>query len=198
MQQLEVGRPLLFAMLLAFAGPTFADVFTFTNIDFPGATWTEAYGINNLGQLVGGYTDASGFHSFLYSNGAFTTLAGFATAINDRGEIVGDTLLGYLYPYGINDQGQIVGQAGCCTGFIDTNGTVTLPYPFAYSIINGINDSGEIVGKYHTILGIFYFVATGPPYGSPLRVAHLALLPPATTRSKVSLLGSMTLVRSWG
>jgi probable HAF family extracellular repeat protein len=136
---------------------------SYTTIDNPNNPQDSvAVGINNKGQIVGDYIEPNPSaigHGYLYSNGTFTTLdvpgssANQATAINDKGDIVGfynDSITGvehgYFYshgtytilddpegtftkPQGINNKDQIVGDyidsSGHMNGFIYDHGTFT-------------------------------------------------------------------------
>ena len=118
---------------------------SYTTIDDPNNPQDSvSVGINNKGQIVGDYIepDPSAIgHGYLYSHGTFTTLdvpgssANQATAINDKGDIVGfynDSITGvehgYLYSH------------GTYTTLDDPAGTFTKP--------QGINNKGQIVGDY--------------------------------------------------
>jgi probable HAF family extracellular repeat protein len=149
-----------------------------TTIDFPESQGTEARGINNKGQIVGffGGQDLRS-HGFLYDHQQFTVIdAPFPDAgdtvpggINDRGQIVGRSLMfnappglenerGFLFedqefqvipiarPSGINNRGEIVGD----NVVLFANGVLTqVLFPGALgTTVLGINDSGVIVGNY--------------------------------------------------
>lgn len=74
-----------------------AQGYSITDLGTLGGTSSEAAGLNNLGEVVGASTTATGVsHAFLYRNGLMFdlgTLPGgsdsHATAINDRGDIIG-------------------------------------------------------------------------------------------------------------
>ncbi len=105
-----------------------------TDLGTLGGPQTGAAAINNLGQVTGwSQNSADNDHPFLWSNGTMTDLgvSFFPAAINDNGEIVGDSAiytsgtlqdLQNLIPAGssyqiqyanaINDNGQIVADAG--------------------------------------------------------------------------------------
>ena len=122
-----------------------ADGATYTTIDVPGALpgTTYANGINNLGQIVGSYRDTGGYHAYIRgADGAFTTFeipgigpGGGATAINDRGEIVGA-----VYDLGFVSQGFLRSADGS---------TFTPIYvsQFSEASPTAINNNGEIVGR---------------------------------------------------
>lgn len=161
-----------------------------TTFDVPGAADTEALGINNARQIVGDYVISNGtYHGFLLSGGAYTTInfpgASYpggpapasstrAEAINNTGQIVGDTtpngsqgwlLSGGVYTaldfpgplgteaHGINDSSQIVGiyrAPDTYHGFLLNGGNYTTidPPGSVETDALGINNAGEIVGSY--------------------------------------------------
>ncbi|HYW48666.1 MAG TPA: IPT/TIG domain-containing protein [Bryobacteraceae bacterium] len=122
-----------------------ADGATFTTIDVPGALpgTTYANGINNLGQIVGSYRDANGYHAYIRgADGSFTSFeisnvgpGGGATAINDRGEIVGA-----VYDLGFVSQGFLRSADG------STFTPIYVPR-FSEASPTAINNNGEIVGR---------------------------------------------------
>ena len=83
--------------LYFFATQSFAQTFTYTQIDVPNSSLTRPFGINSLGQIVGLSRDGDGTpHGFLrYTNGTYLKFeypgASFTNAmgINDQGQIVG-------------------------------------------------------------------------------------------------------------
>jgi probable HAF family extracellular repeat protein len=133
--------------------------------------------LNNRGTVVGGFKNN---HAFKWSNGKLTDLdpllggqGSFASAINSRGEIVGNsTALGgfllkptgrviplgtlggsFTYPAGINVYGEVVGGSALADGtehaFMWADGRMadlgTLPGTTT-SFALGLNDAGQIVG----------------------------------------------------
>src|SRR5436190_9145620 len=98
-----------------------------------GPCYSYALDVNDHGQVVGTVGD----HAFLYENGLMTILnplqssAAQATAINNRGQVVGGCV-----------------SADFVQGFVDERGTFTgiiarnSPYTFA----SGINERGQVVG----------------------------------------------------
>src|SRR5579863_1227907 len=92
-------------VLLAFAifSPqlTWAESFTFTELDFPGAPYTAAYGIDNAGQIVGTASSSTlGQIGFLDTNGVFTTINLVPPGV---------TPTPYTIAYGVNNLSQVVG-----------------------------------------------------------------------------------------
>src|SRR6516162_7086860 len=85
------------ALGLSLAIPSFAQTFTYTQIDVPNSSVTRPFGSNSLGQIVGLSRDGDGTpHGFLrYTNGTYLKFeypgASFTNAmgINDQGVIVG-------------------------------------------------------------------------------------------------------------
>ena len=85
------------ALGLSFATQSFAQTFTYTQIDVPNSSGSSPNASNSYGQMVGTYTDADGtLHGFLrdtdgtylkfdYPGASFTS----ANGINDQGVIVG-------------------------------------------------------------------------------------------------------------
>jgi probable HAF family extracellular repeat protein len=151
---------------------------TATNLGSLGGTQTGPAALNNSGQVVGySYTNDGTGGAFLYSNGSLTNLAALgslgayseATAINNSGEIAGDSNAGaflysngnftnlgslgggYSFASGINDNGQIVGGAGTGNGedaFLYSNGTISdlgsLGSNNSFAL--AINNPGQVVG----------------------------------------------------
>ena len=85
------------AVGLSFATQSFAQTFTYTQLDVPNSSATSPLGINSYGQIVGASEDADGTtHSFLRdTDGTYlkldypgATFSG-ALSINDQGVIVG-------------------------------------------------------------------------------------------------------------
>lgn len=158
---------------------------------FPGGVDSFASGINDNGQVVGG-ADGPPItqHAFLYSNGAmidagslggtvlydgfFPTTISAGRAINNLGQIVGESAYGphgadhaFLYSggvmtdlgtlasssqsraWGINDHGEIVGDSGGFGhAFLYSGGMMTDLGTLGgeNSIAQGINNNGQIVG----------------------------------------------------
>src|SRR5215467_15235854 len=83
---------------LSFATQSFAQTFTYTQIDVPNASGTTPVGINSYGRIVGISDDADGTsHGFLRdTDGTYVRL-----------DYPGASL---TYANGINEQGQIVGR----------------------------------------------------------------------------------------
>ena|ERR1035437_6290801 len=151
---------------------SFADIFTFSSIDFPGEeTWAE--GINGRGQIVGVARGTGDDHGFLYSGGTFTSIVSSPSSwgtqvykINDSGQIVGrnlGTLQGFVYSagtftslaplvaFGLNNAGTFVGgEVNDPHGFIQAGGALSIiDFPGASNTtLHGINDYGQIVGQY--------------------------------------------------
>jgi probable HAF family extracellular repeat protein len=86
------------ALGLSFATPSFAQTFTYTQIDVPNSSQTRPFGINTFGQIVGLSRDSDGTpHGFLrYADGTYFKF-----------EYPGATFTNAM---GINDQGMIVGS----------------------------------------------------------------------------------------
>jgi len=111
----------------------------FSSIDVPGAKATLVYGINAAGQIVGYYFDASGHErGFLDTGGSFLTFD-FSGAPTQA--------------LGINDAGQIVGHSA--VGFLYTGGSFSQMIPFGATSVHavGINNAGQIVGDYIDLSG---------------------------------------------
>jgi probable HAF family extracellular repeat protein len=136
--------------------------------------WGLARDVNIHGDVVGG-SDAGGVqHAVLWRQGRAIDLgAGFATAINDRGQVVGTRstaggeLRGFIWergrtrdlgiagptePLDINERGEVVGWSGAGAepdqrAFLWRDGTVSwLPSTGRWSRANAINERGEMVG----------------------------------------------------
>jgi probable HAF family extracellular repeat protein len=138
------------AAALAVSGQALADnSYTITALNL-GGQWGIANGINNNGQIVGEYyANAVGggtvLHAFVYNNGAMTDItktppgyangSGRATAINDNGQVVGET--------------SFYGAASYTHGFLYQGGTYTDlgALSNAPSYASAINSSGQIVGS---------------------------------------------------
>jgi probable HAF family extracellular repeat protein len=131
------------ATLLAISVPRlFGDVvYSITDLGTLGGNSSQAYGINNHADVVG---DSLG-HAFLYSGGTMTNLGtlgqGVASAINDKGQIVGyySTNTQANYDRGFLYNGGIVRDLGTLGG--------------TYCVARGINNSGQIVGNSWTTNG---------------------------------------------
>ena len=161
----------------------------FTDVTVPGVT-SDSRGalndVNDLGEAVGGFTDNDGnSHAFIrYRHGEFELLPDVpgavlaeATAINNRGEIIGFYFDAGFVPHGfmfrdgvytfydypgssrtlltrINDRGQITGirldTDGHRRGFVLQDGvTTTIDVPGSRNTrTGGINNQGHIVGYY--------------------------------------------------
>jgi|ERR1044071_405160 probable HAF family extracellular repeat protein len=109
-----------------------------------GPCFSYALDVNDHGQVVG-VAGNDGYHAFLYENGVMTLLDPFhssgaqATAINNRGQVVGGCVLpdlveGFIY------------ERGTLTGIIRKGS----PYTFA----SGINEKGQVVGGVLTNLNM--------------------------------------------
>jgi len=108
------------------------------------AAWNTPTAVNNVGQVAGFALDPHGnFHAFLW------TQAG----MQDLQTLPGDV---FSFAYAINDRGQVVGQSIGASGsraFIWQNGVMTdlncLAVPGSMPLIfaNDINNSGRIVGE---------------------------------------------------
>lgn len=114
--------------------------------------WSNAKGINNLGQIVGESTYSSAtnsYRAFLYSNGSMTDLGTMggehssASSINDRGQIVGLTVL--RSTTSMNKWGEWESEQW---SFLYENGSMSnTPTYMGYAdYANSINNNGEIVG----------------------------------------------------
>ena len=125
----------LLVLLSAFAAHAAGQsTYTITNLGgLSGSPFANVSGINNSGQVVG----TSANHAFLWENGAMTdlgTLGGSlstANAINDMGQIVGDSTL----------------ASGERHAFLWDRGVMKdLGAPGESSSAHGINNHGDIVG----------------------------------------------------
>jgi probable HAF family extracellular repeat protein len=146
---------------------------------------SSAAAINNRGQVVGTRYTADGPHAFVWHNGVMTDLGtGYAQDINDRGQIIGQRLLGgseatMWYrgrvndlgappglddwrPVSINERGWIVG-----TGTADPfNVRAYLWRAGSFvdlgtlggssSIVSDINDRGQVLGQSATAAGTWH------------------------------------------
>ncbi|HEX3682872.1 MAG TPA: DUF3466 family protein [Bryobacteraceae bacterium] len=142
-----------------------------------------AMALNNLGQVVGyvNYGQDFNYDLAIYSKGELTVmkhLSGlYPVAINDAGQIAGDTVFtsstffysnGVVTPIGnppgyegessvvgMNSSGEVVGfidiDTGGQTGFVYSHGHVkpVVPPGGVSSTVEAINDSGDIVGVYY-------------------------------------------------
>jgi probable HAF family extracellular repeat protein len=147
------------------------------DIGYPGGN-SMALGINNAGTVVGQTTTGGStpFQPFMYKNGVLTLLSwqGAATAINNRGEIVGEEYsntnagISYAVAYqngvltnlgiqgaatGVSDNGLIVGLGvanGLATAFLERNGQIVnlgaLPGGGGDTFGFAVNNAGEVVG----------------------------------------------------
>jgi probable HAF family extracellular repeat protein len=139
------------------------DVITDIGIGLP---WSYVAGINNRRQVVGafgvsfGTPPIGGYRAFLWQDNVMTdlgTLAGkrpdafsYARAINDRGQIVGDS---YLFPPRQQPDGSWLIQGGAHAflwehGVMRDLGTLS-GEASAYSVGWGINSRGQVVGWSH-------------------------------------------------
>ena len=138
-----------------------AQGYSITDLGTLGGTSSEAAGLNNLGEVVGTSTTATGVsHAFLYRNGLMFdlgTLPGgsdsHATAINDRGDIIGYS--------GINAYGPQFRER--TQGFVRTDGTMhalgalycrcSFNVRYGTSRALAIANGGQIVGDSETPRG---------------------------------------------
>ncbi len=140
----------------------------------PGSQQSNARGINDSGQIVGWSIPGGIQHAFLYKNGIMSDIgtlggtASFAYAINNSGQIVGDSWLNtsglsdtaFIYSNGlmsalgslgsqpaiqafaINDQGQLVG----CAGAVSTGGpTITRGFLSSGGSMVDLGDLGGLL-----------------------------------------------------
>jgi probable HAF family extracellular repeat protein len=142
-----------------------------------------AMALNDVGQVTGyvNYGEELNYDLAIYSNGRLTVMQNlsglYPVAINDAGQITGDTVftssmffysngvvtpIGTLPGYtgepsavGINSSGEVIGIArtdtGTQQGFIYSHGRLTpvVPPGGVSSTVDAINDSGEIAGVYY-------------------------------------------------
>ena len=147
---MSTGRLLASSVMtlgLSFATQSFAQTFTYTQIDAPNSSLTRPFGINSYGQIVGASEDADGtVHGFLrdtdgtylkldYPGASFTNAMG----INDQGVIVGSWTdsQGKNHTYLRSPSGVISNfdpPAPCFPSKDPTRG-------------RGINNHGDIVGR---------------------------------------------------
>jgi probable HAF family extracellular repeat protein len=107
---------------------------------------SDAVAVNRSCQIVGGSWFSGGLHhAFLYSNGKMADLGTLpgglsseATAINDRGEVVGAS--DFMTPLGQNGSHAFLYHEGRMTDL------GALPDGFQFSVASGINDADQIVG----------------------------------------------------
>ena len=143
------------ALGLSLAIPSFAQTFTYTQIDVPNSSLTRPFGSNSLGQIVGLSRDGDGTpHGFLrdtdgtylkfeYPGAIFTN----ATSINDQGQIVGRWIdsRGYNHTYLRSPSGDFSNfdpPAPCFPGLADNRGSPA-PAPYKPTIAHGINNRGD-------------------------------------------------------
>lgn len=132
---------------------------------------SRAEGINNRGWVVGLFAGAGGLHAFLHDGNDFIDIGpGTATAVNDRGMVVGQSwatspVSAYAYEDGVmtqlmtelsgaaavNARGQVVGSYvngdGAQIPFLWERGTRTdLPTDGGAITATSINDAGTVVG----------------------------------------------------
>jgi probable HAF family extracellular repeat protein len=123
-----------------------------TDLGTLGGDFSEAYGINEQGEVVGyaEYGDQGFSHAFLYREGQMIDLGtlhapfnqSVATAINERGQIVGyayGTVMLPQLPYSITGYRAFVYQSGQMHDLGVLKGMFS-------SAANSINNEGEIVG----------------------------------------------------
>jgi hypothetical protein len=144
---------------LSFAIQSFAQTFTYTQLDVPNSSLTRPFGSNSLGQIVGLSRDGDGTpHGFLrdtdgtylkfeYPGAIFTN----ATSINDQGQIVGRWIdsKGYNHTYLRSPSGVFSNfdpPAPCFPGLADNRGSPA-PAPSKPTIAHGINNHGDRVGR---------------------------------------------------
>jgi probable HAF family extracellular repeat protein len=151
-----LGRVLIISVTtlgLSFATQSFAQTFTYTQIDVPNSSLTRPFGINSFGQIVGLSRDGDGTpHGFLrYADGTYLKFeypgARFTNAmgINDQGQIVGAWYdsLGKTHTYLRSPSGDFSNfdpPAPCFPGGDNMHPTRA----------RGINNHGDIVGRCFT------------------------------------------------
>jgi hypothetical protein len=118
---------------------------TFT--EFPNVYYISPNGLNANGSFAG--TTGSG--GVVYQNGSLTPLPALvasASAINDSGQVTGETLTGEVYLYD-NGQMQILGSPGnlsFVTAINNTGSIVgTTDQPFVYTSTTGFADLADLV-----------------------------------------------------
>jgi probable HAF family extracellular repeat protein len=134
---------------LSFATQSFAQTFTYTQIDVPNSSGTTAIGINAYGQIVGISDDADGTeHGFLRdTDGTYLKLdypgasLTYANGINDQGQIVGRWMdsKGYNHAF-------IRSPSGVFSSF-DPPAPCSPSKDPAAAIAHRINNHGDIVGR---------------------------------------------------
>ena len=147
------------ALGLSFATQSFAQTFTYTQIDVPNSSLTRPFGSNSLGQIVGLSRDGDGTpHGFLrYTDGTYLkfeypgAIFTNATSINDQGQIVGRWIdsRGYNHTYLRSPSGDFSNfdpPAPCFPGLADNRGSPA-PAPYKPTIAHGINNRGDRVGR---------------------------------------------------
>jgi len=147
------------ALGLSFATQSFAQTFTYTQIDVPNSSLTRPFGSNSLGQIVGLSRDGDGTpHGFLrYTDGTYLkfeypgAIFTNATSINDQGQIVGRWIdsKGYNHTYLRSPSGDFSNfdpPAPCFPGLADNRGSPA-PAPYKPTIAHGINNRGDRVGR---------------------------------------------------
>jgi len=139
------------AMLgLSVATQSFAQTFTYTQIDVPNASGTTPVGINSYGQIVGISDDADGTsHGFLRdTDGTYLKLdypgasLTFANGINDQGQIVG----GWIDSKGYN-RAFIRSPSGVFSNLDPPAPCFPSRDPLSVAIAHQINNHGDIVGR---------------------------------------------------
>ena len=135
------------ALGLSFATQSFAQTFTYTQIDAPNSSLTRPFGINSYGQIVGLSRDGDGTpHGFLrdtdgtylkfeYPGASFTNAMG----INDQGVIVGS----WTDSQGKNHT-YLRSPSGVISNFDPPAPCFLSKYP---TTAHGINNHGDIVGR---------------------------------------------------
>ena len=146
-------------LALSVATQSFAQTFTYTQIDVPNSSLTRPFGINSFGQIVGLSRDGDGTpHGFLrdtdgtylkfeYPGAIFTNAMG----INDQGQIVGRWIdpKGYNHTYLRSPSGVFSNfdpPAPCFPGTAD-NREIPAQAPYKPTLAHGINNHGDRVGR---------------------------------------------------
>ena len=163
-----------------------------------GPYFSAATGINASGQVVGTATEGNNPHGYAFISGPngglynlnVPTIDSSANAINDAGQVIGESGLGafitgpngrgvtYLgslgggesYASGINASGQVVGRSNSAAGYphafitgpngVDMTDLGTLGGNRSEAF--GINDAGQVVGQSYAPDGHGYAFITGP------------------------------------